>query len=228
MVAIFTGGGIGFQHGSGKTLGSAGLIGMAAQGRSGEQLFVNAANGNLLITQRDEFLVGRGPDVAVERTYNALGDLSDDNGDNWRQSTERYVTGLVGTANTAGSTVRRVEADGSSALYLWNAPSSAYVTQDGSGAEDRLVYSGSGWTWTDGDSQITELYAAAGAGRWRIVEQSDTDGNMLSFAYTGAQLTRVTTADGGWVRYGWSGANLVELVTGFENEDQGPVTLTRV
>ncbi len=225
MVAIFTGGGSGLQNGSGKILGSAGLIGTAAQGRSGEQLLVNAANGNLLITQRDEFLVGRGPDLAVDRTYNALGDLSDDNGDNWRQSTERYVHGLAGTLNGAGSSVRRVAADGSSVTYQWDG--TAYTTMEGPGAQDRLVSAGGEWIWTDGDSQITERYVAFGS-RWRIVEQADTDGNRLSFAYTGAQLTRVTTADGGWVGYGWQGANLVEMVTGFENEDQGPVTLTRV
>lgn len=226
MVAIFTGGGSGLQNGSSGILGSAGQIGTAAQGRSGEQLFVNAANGSAVITQRDEFLVGRGPDVAIDRTYNSLGDMSDDNGDNWRQSTERYVHALTGTLNGSGSSIRRVAADGSSATYAWDG--GLYTTTDGSGARDTLANVGGDWIWTDGDTRITERYAATGNGRWRIVEQVDADGNSLSFTYTGAQLTRVTTADGGWVQYGWNGANLVEIVTGFENEDQGPVTLTRV
>jgi YD repeat-containing protein len=224
MVAIFTGAGSGLERGSGNTIGSAGLLGTAAQGRSGEQLFVNAANGNLLIAQRDEFLVGRGPDVAVDRTYNALGNLSDDNGDNWRQSTERYVEGLTGTVNTSGSTVRRVAADGSSALYSWDGQH--YVTRDGAGAYDSLDYSGGEWSWTDGDTQISERYSAYGS-RWRIVSQSDADGNKLTYTYAGAQLSKVTTADGAWLRYGWSAANLVELSTGFDNEDQGSVVLTR-
>src|SRR5687767_11313594 len=108
MVAIFTGAGSGLSNGSNRILGSAGQIGTAEQGRSGEQLFLNAASGNVLITRRDEFLVGRGPDLAIDRTYNAHGDLSDDNGDNWRQSTERYVHGLNGPIASWGSTVRRV------------------------------------------------------------------------------------------------------------------------
>lgn len=67
MVAFFTGLGSGLERGSGAHLGSQGLIGNAAFGRSGEKLLLNAATGNLLIAQQDEFLVGRGPDASVSR-----------------------------------------------------------------------------------------------------------------------------------------------------------------
>src|SRR5258705_8451699 len=107
MVAIFTGAGTGFERGSGSVLGAAGLLGSSTLGRGGEQLFLNAATGNFLISQQDEFLVGLGPDVAISRTYNSLGDLSDENGDNWRQSTQRRIVNLTGTLNTAGSTLPR-------------------------------------------------------------------------------------------------------------------------
>ncbi|MBL7466184.1 RHS repeat protein, partial [Escherichia coli] len=49
MVAIFTGAGTGFERGSGNVLGSSGLLGSAGFGRSGEQVSLNAANGNLLV-----------------------------------------------------------------------------------------------------------------------------------------------------------------------------------
>ena len=178
MVAIFTGLGSGLERGSGSVLGSAGLLGSAVQGRSGENLFLNAATGNLVINQQDEFLVGLGPDASVSRTYNSLGDISDENQDNWRQSTQRRIINLTGTLNTAGSTVQRVGADGAVITYAWRTIDSvtAYFATDGGGAYDKLTKSGSNWVWTDGDSQLKETYASYGA-YWRMTSQADTDGN---------------------------------------------------
>lgn len=213
MVAIFTGAGTGFERGSGNVVGGAGLLGSAAQGRGGDNLFFNAATGNLLISRQDEFLVGRGPDVGINRTYNSLGNMTDDNGDNWRQGYDRRVFGLTGTVNTAGSTIKRRSGDGSEIIYSWLAAKSAYVTTDGAGAYDTLTFaSGTNkWTWTDGDSRVTEVYASAGS-EWRIESQSDTSGNSLTFTYDGnGRLTRVTTANGEYTQFGWSGNNLTEI-----------------
>ncbi len=212
MVAIFSGSGTGFERNSASALSGNGLLGSASLGRSGEQVFVNAATGNLLISQRDEFLVGRGPDSAVMRTYNSLGDLSDENGDNWRQGTDRRVYGLTGTLNAAGSTVRRVSGDGSDILYTWDSAKAAYVSTDGSGAYDQLTSSAGVWTWTDGSTQLRETYAAYGA-IWRISQQIDTDGNAITFTYTGANLTQLSTADGGTITYEWSGNRITRIVT---------------
>jgi YD repeat-containing protein len=214
MVAIFTGTGTGAERGSAGVLGASGLLGSGVLGRSGESVLLNAANGNLMITQSDEFLVGRGPDVSISRTYNSQGNFSDENGDNWRQGTDRRVFGLTGTVNTAGSTVKRRSGDGSEISYAWDG--SAYVTKEGGGAYDKLAYTttGSQWVWTDGDSRITETYAADG-GEWRIVEQADTSGNKLTFTYSGTRLSRVTTADGGYTQYLWSGNNIAQITTGY-------------
>ncbi len=214
MVAIFTGSGVGFERGSGSTLGSLGLLGSSGLGRGGEQLFFNAATGNFMVSQRDEYLVGLGLDASVSRTYNSLGDLSDDNGDNWRQGYDKRIVNLTGTLNTAGSTVQRVSGDGSVISYSWDASKSAYVATDGSGAYDTLTSSGGVWTWTDGDSQVKETYQAYGA-YWRLSSQADTDGNTISFAYTGDKLTQVSTADGSTLTYSWSGNNLMSVITGY-------------
>ncbi|MGQ0664661.1 MAG: hypothetical protein ACT4P2_14010, partial [Pseudomonadota bacterium] len=107
MVAIFTGSGAGLERGSGSVLGKAGLLGSSSLGRGGEQLFLNAATGNLVINREDEFLVGRGPDVAIARTYNSLADVGDDNNDNWRQSTDRRIFDFIGPLNAWGSSVKR-------------------------------------------------------------------------------------------------------------------------
>ncbi|WP_447728321.1 hypothetical protein [Sphingomonas koreensis] len=223
MVAIFTGAGTGFERGSGNVIGAGGLLGSAAQGRGGDNIFLNAANGNLLINRQDEFLSGRGPDAAINRTYNSLGNFTDDNGDNWRQSMDRRVFGLTGTANTSGSKVKRRGADGAEVSYDWNG--STYVATDGGGSYDTLSYNGTEWTWTDGDSQVTEVYSAYGS-EWRIASQTDTSGNSLTFSYTGANLTRATTANGEYTEFAWSGSNITQIVTGY-SEGGVAKTLTR-
>ena len=200
MVAIFTGLGAGAERGSGNVLGGAGLLGGGTLGRSGEQVLLNAATGNLMIEQQDEMLTGRGLDASISRTYNSLGNLSDENGDNWRQSTDRRVYGLTGTVNTAGSTVKRVSADGSEITYTWNTGANAYIATDGSGAYDKLTWNAgtSVWTWTDGDSQVTETYGQLIGGQYFITKQTDTSGNALTFSYVAgtSHVDKVTTANG--------------------------------
>ncbi len=218
MVAIFTGAGAGFTRGSANILGGAGQLGGGLLGRGGENVAVNAATGNLLISHQDEFLVGRGPDVGIARTHNSIADAADgDNGDQWQQSTTRRVFGLTGTINTAGSTISRLGADGAVVVYGWNEARAAYVTTEGDGAHDQLTFAGDVWTWRDGGTQATESYAAHGADNWRIATASDIDGNTLSWSYAGDKLDKVTTADGAWVQYIWAGNNISQVVTGYTN-----------
>jgi YD repeat-containing protein len=235
MVSIFTGLGSGFERGSAAQLGSAGLLGSGAFGRSGEQLSLNAATGNFLISQRDDFLAGQGIDSSIVRTYNSLGDLSDDNHDNWRQSTQRHVYGSD-PINTAGSTIHRVSADGSDITYSYQTRTvaggssvTAYWAADGSGAFDKLTYASSTWTWTDGDSQYTETYEAAGTNDWRIKYAADNSGNALTFSYnSNGTLDKVSTANGEYEQYSWSSGNITQIVTGYTDFDTSTATtLTR-
>lgn len=230
MVAIFTGLGAGFTRGSGTLLGGSGQLGSSLLGRGGESVSVNAASGNLLVSHQDEFLVGLGPDVAIARTYNSLSDAADgDNGDQWQQSTTRRVFGLTGTQDSAGSTVSRLGADGSVVVYAWDAARSAYVTKDGAGAFDTLTCASDVWTWRDGDTQATETYAQYGAGNWRIAAAADADGNGLTFSYNADKLDKVTTADGAWTQYAWSGNAITQVVTGYTDLATSTAkTLTRV
>lgn len=235
MVAVFTGLGAGFTRGSANLLGGAGQVGSGLLGRAGENVSVNAATGGLVLTHQDEFLIGRGPDVALSRTYNSITDASGgdrDNGDNWQHSTTRRVFGLTGTLNAAGSTVSRLGGDGAVVVYAWDSSRSAYLSKDGSGAFDTLVNTGSEWVWTDGDSQGKEYYEAAQtAGEFRIRSSQDIDGNALSFTYVSGtdKLDKVTTADGSWTQYSWSGNNVTQIVTGYTDLATSTAkTLTRV
>lgn len=207
MVAIFSGAGTGLERGSGGVLGAAGLLGSAAQGRGGSQFFLNAANGNLVITRQDEFLSGRGQDAAVNRTYNSLGDMTDDSADNWRMGSQRSPRNLSGAVNSWGSSVRRIGADGAIITYGWNG--SAYVTTDGAGAHDKITYDGT-WRWHDGDSGTTEVYGGPGNQLSQVIDRS---GNAVTYNYSGNNLHRITTADGGYLEYGWSGNNITQVTS---------------
>src|SRR5262245_65343365 len=138
MAAVVAGNSLGLSSTSLHILGSAGKSGIAATGRVGEQVYVNAATGNLVVQNRDELVLGRGPDLSLVRTYNSQGLLNDDNRDNWRLGIYRRVFALTGTVNTAGSTVRRLDADGAESVYTFNTTLGKYVCSEGEGAYDTL------------------------------------------------------------------------------------------
>lgn len=223
MVAFLTSIGAGVERGSGVTLGAAGIVGSATQGRGGDNVIVNARTGNLLISREDEFLVGRGPDASVGRTYNSLGAF-EENGDHWRLDHDRRLVGLTGTVNTAGSTMRRISGDGSDITYTYSLRAGrwSYWTTDGGGAHDELEFNGVGWTWIeDGGAGLRETYEDAGGGWWRMRRQEDRAGNALTFDYAFGLLRQVNTIDGGWVRYDWTGINVTGITTGFFNSQNG-------
>ncbi|WP_158266337.1 HNH endonuclease [Allosphingosinicella deserti] len=238
MVAIFTGGGTGLERGSGSLLGKAGLLGSSSLGKTGEQLFVNAANGNLVVSQRDEILIGRGPDAIVSRTYNSqAAEGLDENRDRWRQSGDRRIV-LAGTENAAGSVATRVSADGSEISYTWNGTRGLYVATSGAGAHDTLSLSNKVWTWVDGTTQAREIYQKEDvqSAYARITSETDRYGNSLTFTYfpeKGGNLQKITTADGGFIQYEWSVENknnLRSITTGYTDVTSTPpksATLTR-
>ena len=140
MVAIVSGNSLGLSLGSQATLGQRGQTGTAGQGRSGEQAYVNAATGNLVLQTRDELLLGRGPDTVSLRTYNSQGQLSDDNADNWAVGAFGQRMLLTGTAATAGSTLTRTDRDGAQAVYTWDAARNLYVSAAGPRALDTIAH----------------------------------------------------------------------------------------
>ena len=63
MVAIVSGNSLGLSLTSLGVLGPRGGLGVAGQGRNGEQAYVNIANGNLVLQDLEDKLVGRGADI---------------------------------------------------------------------------------------------------------------------------------------------------------------------
>ncbi|RZF29098.1 LysM peptidoglycan-binding domain-containing protein [Paraburkholderia sp. UYCP14C] len=246
MVAIVTGNGLGLQSSSALGLGARGEIGNASVGQTGEQVYVNAANGNLVIQDRDQLLLGQGVNSAVYRAYNSLGQFA---GDNWRPGGSRTVDGLTGALNTAGSTVTLTDWDGSTTVYQYNASLNVYVStaaigisvapsdfQPGfsqttsTGAHATLSFdtAGNSWQWSDGSNRLHETYDAAQGGR--IVATRDSDGNTVSYVYNAAgQLAQVTTAGGDATYLDYNAAGqLVALRSVYLGTGNGLVTSTAI
>ncbi|WP_440534032.1 Ig-like domain repeat protein [Variovorax sp. YR566] len=215
MVAIVSGNSLGLSLSSLTTLGQRGQLGTTGQGRSGEQSFVNIANGNLVLQDRDDVLMGRGLDVLAVRTYNSQGLLTDDNGDNWSVGAfGQKVVLTSGAVGAAGSTLTRTDRDGAQAVYTWDTTQSRYVSSAGSGAFDAIAYDSgaSQFIWTDGDSGLSERYQATGQGR--LVSATDADGNTVSYAYNAnGTVQSVTDANGDVSYYDYSGTNLTQIRT---------------
>jgi YD repeat-containing protein len=233
MVDVFTGTGLGLFNSSLTQLGGV-SGGSGGVGQSGERQYVNLATGNLVLQDIDESILTRGLPIGFVRTYNSRGLVTESGRqvqvgqDGWLNVFERRVSGLTGTVNTAGSTVKRTLGDGSEVVFAWDASRSAYVSTVGEGAHDTITWnaSNSRWTWTEGATRDQEVYDASGSNGGRLltilnaksgaqydvsytaagptglvstVYSSLTTGDGLSFTYTSGRLTRVSTREGGTI-----------------------------
>ena len=104
MVAAISGQGLGPYNTSATNLNGQGTDGTAAQGRTGEQIYVNTANGNLVLQDEDELLSAEGLNVSIVRTYNSQGQFDNGLGESLqRLGINESSPASTGTVNTAGS-----------------------------------------------------------------------------------------------------------------------------
>ena len=135
-----------------------------------------------------------GLNLGVLRTYNSQGQLLGTQG--WLFGPSQYVHGLTGTVDTAGSTVTRVDEDGASVLYVYDAVSGAYVSQGNGGGHDTLAWDAgaSAWQWTDGATHQQETYDADG----KVVALSDPrTGASYAFHYDDGKLSEIVAGASG-------------------------------
>ncbi|KVT73106.1 hypothetical protein WK58_13955 [Burkholderia ubonensis] len=236
MVAIVTGQGLGLQMSSALGLGNSGVLGNAPFGQSGEQIYVNAANGNLMLQDRDQLLLGRGVNGAIYRAYNSLGQLT---GDGWQSGATRSVSGLSGALNSVGSTVTLTDWDGSQTVFKYDAASGAYVAtaqagvsvsegQNGgaavavpSTARATLAFdaASNAWVWRDGQQRLTERYGAQG----RLVESRDRDGDTTTYTYdANGRLATVTTSGGDVTTLDYDAAGRLSALRTSYRQESGP------
>ncbi|WP_261627220.1 calcium-binding protein, partial [Pseudoalteromonas holothuriae] len=177
------------------TLGSFGiknpvqLTDMSALGQNNENIFVNAATGNLVLQQRDEHVEGLGLGANLVRTYNSLGYFDGDNNDQWRLGFLKSIS-LEGTKNQAGSVVTRVTADGFAQRFNYDAAKGHYVSTSGSGAHDTLTLSsdGSATLNIDGQNQL-ERYDTQG----RLIAMLSQQGHETTITYAQGRASHITT-----------------------------------
>src|SRR5260370_29347814 len=96
MVAVIAGQNLGLGFGKVNDLNGQGL-GQSQVGQNGQNVYVNAADGNLVIQNQDAVLFDNGLDLGVLRTYNSQGQFSDANGPNW-------MTGVAAKSATLSRT----------------------------------------------------------------------------------------------------------------------------
>ncbi|AVS89608.1 hypothetical protein C8238_16345, partial [Paracidovorax avenae] len=209
MVGIVSGNGLGFSNSSLATLGQRAAQGNASQGRGNEQVFVNVATGNLVISDTDDQLIAHGGGYQAVRTYNSQGLLNDDNGDNWGTGFYRRQLVLAGQAGQAGSTITLAGRDGATSVFTWDATSGRYASTDGAGAYDRIESTDSGFVWTDGQTQRREYYGAATG---RLEKTVDASGNTTTYTYDAdGNIAKVADASGESVQYDYAGGLLMRV-----------------
>jgi len=208
MVAVISGNGLGLGNSSLGSLGSQGAVGNASAGKAGEQVYVNSTTGDLVIQDLDDSIAALGAGLAVTRTYNSQGQLSDDFGGTWRLGVNERLINPTGTLNTAGSTITKVFGDESEVVFVYDTTRGKYAATGQAGAEDELTYNSSSqqWTWVNGATRASEVYSSSG----QLLQASDASGNTRTYAYIGAQLSSVTLG-GQITHFDYTGTNLTQI-----------------
>ncbi|THB75563.1 MAG: RHS repeat protein, partial [Gammaproteobacteria bacterium] len=227
MASIIVGNDLGVQNSSLNKIGANNLDGLGTSGKTGEQVFVNAATGNLVIQNVDENLVGAGIDSIAVRTYNQFGQWNGTSFDNWRIGFYRRVYNLTGTANTVGSTVTKTNADGSESLYTYDATTGKYVTTEGAGAHQTLTYddANDAWTWSDAQGDVSETYTGKN-GYWKIVSSETRAGEVTNYIYDWeGNLIRLEDSSGQRLNLAYDDeTGLLDAITVFYGDGWGHYT----
>lgn len=205
MSAVITGNGLGLFNSSLSQLNGFGGQGNGKVGSGGDRVYVNASTGNLVIQSQDDYLAALGLNVAMVRTYNSLGLVDGDNGDNWQTSLYRRLLNLPATGQT--TPITRINGDGHQAVFTYDSVKGYWISADGAGAHDTLRLVGGQWIYEEGSTGVKETYDATG----RLLNEKDRDGNTLTYSYTGSLLTQVSDATGQITYLDYSGNNLTQL-----------------
>ncbi len=208
MVAVITGQNLGLGFGKVNNLNGQGL-GRPQVGQNGQKVYVNAADGNLVIQNQDAVLIDNGLDLGVLRTYNSQGQFSDDNGANWMTGVAAKSVALSGSLGTDGSSVTRTDEDGSQSTYSWNSAAQEYLNGQGGNNSNITVVNGQ-LVWANGAGS-RETYDA---GSGRLLSMADPDGHQVVYSYNSdGTLASAVSDSGDGVFYDYANGQLTDIRT---------------
>jgi YD repeat-containing protein len=180
---------------------------------SGNQLYINVANGNLVLQERDAFLPSLGDDYLLVRTYNSRGlpsDAHQHDDAGWSFTTtirldERHDGGERYFELTYG--------DGSVFEYRLNALTGLYESVDGAGAYETLEDLN-----VSGDSEPAFIITRADQTRLSFDRQGhllsleDPNGVAMSYRYESDRLVEVRDDEGHVIEYRYRQGHLYRIV----------------
>jgi YD repeat-containing protein len=172
-------------------------------GQASDFGYANLANGNLVIQAEDTCLAGYGLGLVARRIYNSLDELSGDV-PGWRWSYEGSIQ-FQGPGTAAqpatGAKAVRTAGDGCQTVLDWDAARGLFRGRDEEGPDNELSFDPSAhtWTFTDGTTRHTELYAASPSSldEFRLVRKSSPAGNSIELGYANGHLATVTDSGTG-------------------------------
>jgi YD repeat-containing protein len=173
MATIIGGNGTGTLDSSLYLLNRSDTAGAGTAGH-GEQVYIDVSNGNLVLSQLDEFLPSETNNFLTLRTYNSRGQFGTPDGEGWLHSEFSRLSVI-----TPGQIVV-LNGDGSQFTFNYDSSARLYRSVDGAGAYETISFDVRTGTYSLVQSNQTVLtYDFTG----RLLQSKDTNGNTVTYSY---------------------------------------------
>ncbi|MDO6687893.1 MULTISPECIES: glycohydrolase toxin TNT-related protein [unclassified Agarivorans] len=193
MTALMFGRDLGLADSSLNHLSGHFSSGNASLRQGGIGNYVNASTGNLVLTDHDEILVGRGLDIIAERTYNSQGAWNDSDANGWRFGFERQLSSI----SSSSITLRR----GDSSTVTYSLSGSVFKNTNGEDEVGQITKSGSNYVYTNLKTGAKDTYNSVGY----LISSADADGNARTYTYSGTKLTSIKFGNGERMAFEYNG-----------------------
>ncbi|MCV2885332.1 LysM peptidoglycan-binding domain-containing protein [Aestuariibacter sp. AA17] len=195
------------------------IVGGDAFGHRLNQSSLNLVTGNVVIQRQDHLAMARGVSSQLVQTYNSQG--MDSDGDAWWFGVDKRLTNIPST-HEAGSTITRLQGDGSKQVFAYDVQSGKYISTDGEGQHDTLELNNGTWIFKR-NANSEERYNGQG----QLVSIQDAFGNSKTYTYTNNKVTRINDASGQTIFIDYVSTSGGDRVSAIRTQDNAG-TLTNV